>query len=129
MSGNANVSKTVLLVDDLDSLRTMLRDFLESMGLRVLQASNAAEAIQIARSHLGKIDLLLSDIEMPGMSGWESAKKIAGLKPGIRVLYMSAGVSLEDSNSGSEIPFGAYLIAKPFRLEELKILVMSILEK
>jgi len=47
----------------------MIRDFLESLGMEVLEASNAAEAIHTARSHPGKIDLLLTDVEMPVMSG------------------------------------------------------------
>ncbi len=69
--------KTVLLVDDLDVLREQLRDFLESMNIQVLEASNAVAAIRIGRSHLGKIDLLLTDLKMRGKSGWESANEIA----------------------------------------------------
>src|SRR5437773_8551166 len=93
MSGNVRLSKTVLLVDDLDILRKMIRDFLKSLGIEVLEVSNATEAIHTARSHTGTIDLLLTDVEMPGMSGWDLAPEIAGLKPGIRILYMSAAVS------------------------------------
>jgi len=59
----------VLLVDDLDILRKMIRDFLGSLGVEVLEASNAAETIHTARSHPGAIDLLLTDVEMPWMSG------------------------------------------------------------
>lgn len=126
MSRNLHLSKTVLLVDDLDILRKMVRDFLESLGITVLEASNAAEAIDTARSHRGHIDLLLTDVEMPGMSGWESANKIAGPKPGIPILYMSAGVSLQEWKDIKQKPFGTYFIQKPFRLEELKALVLAI---
>jgi CheY-like chemotaxis protein len=73
MPRNLHLSKTVLLVDDLDTLRKMIREFLGSLGMEVLEASNATEAIHIGRSHPGRIDLLLTDLEMPGMSGWESA--------------------------------------------------------
>jgi CheY-like chemotaxis protein len=120
------LSKTVLLVDDFDILRKMILDFLVSLDIQVLEAANAAEAIHTAQSHPGTIDLLLTDVEMPGMSGWESANKIAGLKPGIRILYMSAGISLEEWNDYEEKPPGTYFIQKPFHLEELKALLIAI---
>jgi two-component system cell cycle sensor histidine kinase/response regulator CckA len=106
-------------------LRKMIHDFLESLGIEVLEASNAAEATHIARSHPGTIDLLLTDVEMPGMSGWESANKIADLKPGIRILYMSAGISLKDWKDHKKKPVGTYFIQKPFRLEELKVILIA----
>ena len=129
MSGRLDRSKTVLLVDDLDMLRKMVRDFLESLGITVLEASNAAQAIHSARSHPGTIDLLLTDVEMPGMSGWQSAKQIGALRPGIRILYMSAGISFQEWKDYIETPAGTYFIQKPFRLEELKALLMAILSK
>jgi CheY-like chemotaxis protein len=126
MSKDLHLSKTVLLVDDLDILRKMVRDFLVSLGMQVLEASNAAEAVHTAESDSGKIDLLLTDVEMPGMSGWHLAPKIARLKPGIRILYMSAGISQQVWNDSKEKPVGAYFIQKPFRLEELKAILMAI---
>ncbi len=114
MSKNIRLSKTVLLVDDLDILRKMIRDFLESLDIEVLEASNAVEAIHRARFHL---------------SGWESASEIAGLRPGIRIFYMSAGISLQEWNDYKEKPVGTYFIQKPFRLEELKALLMAIFSK
>jgi two-component system cell cycle sensor histidine kinase/response regulator CckA len=126
MSRNLGLSKTVLLVDDLEILRKMVRGFLESLGIEVLEATNAAEAVHTAESHPGKIDLLLTDVEMPGMSGWHLAPKIARLKPGIRILYMSGGISLKVWNESKEKPAGTYFIQKPFRLEELKALLVAI---
>jgi two-component system cell cycle sensor histidine kinase/response regulator CckA len=129
MSRNLDLSKTVLLVDDLDILRKMVRGFLQSLGMEVLEASNAAKAIRTARSYPGTIDLLLTDIDMPRMSGWESAKQIAALRPGIRILYMSGGISLREWKDYKEKPVGTYFIQKPFRLEELKALLMAILSE
>jgi two-component system cell cycle sensor histidine kinase/response regulator CckA len=126
MTRNLDLSKTVLLVEDLDSLRKMIRGFLESLGIEVLEASNAAEAIRTASSHPGTIDLLLTDIEMPGMSGWHLAPKIARLKPGIRIVYMSAGIGLEAWNDAKEKSLGTFFIQKPFRLEELQALLVTI---
>jgi DNA-binding response OmpR family regulator len=105
----------------------MVRDFLKSLGMEVLEASNAEEAIHTARSHAGTIDLLLTDIDMPRKSGWESAKQIVALRPGIRTLYMSSGISSREWKDYKEKPVGTYFIQKPFRLEELKGLLTAIL--
>jgi two-component system, cell cycle sensor histidine kinase and response regulator CckA len=129
MSRNIDFSKTVLLVEDLDMLRKMVRDFLESLGMQVLDASSAAEAIHTAHSHQGVIDLLLTDIEMPRMSGWKLANKLARSRPETRILYMSAGISFQEWNDHNEKPIGTYFIQKPFRLEELKTLVLGILSE
>jgi CheY-like chemotaxis protein len=129
MSIDSLRSKTVLLVEDLDILREMIREFLESLGFDVLEAASAAEAIHAAQSHLGTIDLLLTDMEMPGMSGQDLAPKIAALKPGIHILYMSAGMSLEEWNGLKDKPIGAYFIQKPFRLQELKMQLLFIFSR
>jgi two-component system cell cycle sensor histidine kinase/response regulator CckA len=119
--------KTVLLVDDVDELREQLRDFLESMNIQVLEAADAAAAIRIGSSHSGNIDLLLTDLKMRGMSGWESAIEIARKRPAMRVLYMSGAISPQEWNDNPEKPAGSYFIQKPFKLEELKELLMAIL--
>ncbi|PYT39179.1 MAG: hypothetical protein DMG47_22050 [Acidobacteria bacterium] len=85
MSGNVRLSKTVLLVDDLDILRKMIRDFLKSLGIEVLEVSNATEAIHTARSDTGTIEhvsgdnfRLLSSLRIPigeGVSGWVAANR------------------------------------------------------
>jgi len=129
MPKNLALSKTVLLVDDLDILRKMVRDFLESLGMEVLEASNPAEAIHIAHCHLGTINLLLTDIEMPRMSGWKLANKLTRSRPETRILYMSAGIGLQEWTDYKEKPVGTYFIQKPFRLEELKTLVIAILSE
>ena len=129
MSRNITHAKTVLLVDDLDMLRKMLRDFLESWGMKILEASNASDAIHTARSHPGTIDLLMTDLEMPGLTGWEAANEIAVLRPSIPILYMSAGITLQELNENKEKQAGAYFMQKPFRREELKALLMTIFSK
>jgi len=121
--------KTVLLVDDVDLLREMLRDLLESMNMQVLEASNAAEAIRIGRSHPGKIDLLLTDIEMSGKSGWECANEIVRKRPDIRVLYMSGAITQLEWDNYKDKPPGSHFIQKPFQSEELTALVMASLAK
>ena len=107
----------------------MIRDFLKSLGMEVLEAASASQAIHIGHFHKGVIDLLLTDIEIPQMSGWESTNKIAALRPTIRIVYMSAGISLQEWIDYKEKPAGTYFIQKPFRLKELKALVMAVLEE
>jgi CheY-like chemotaxis protein len=108
MSRLSFASKTVLVVDDFDPLRKMLHEFLESLGMEVLEASNGADAIHIVRSYPDSIDLLITDIEMPGMSGLESAKEIAALKSGLRILLMSAGMSRQERQEYDEKLPGMY---------------------
>lgn len=119
--------KTVLLVDDFDFLRNLVRDWLKSCGMDVLEASNSTEAIHIASSHPRTIDLLLTDLEMPGTSGLDCAKAIADMRPGICILCMSGGISVEEWQEYEQKPPGAHFIEKPFGLEELKAVVRTIL--
>jgi len=119
--------KTVLLVEGVGLLRDMLRDLLESMNIQVLEASNAAAAISIGRSHPGKIDLLLTDLEMGGKSVWESVSEIARNRPDIRVLYMSGAISPLEWDDYKGKSAGSYFIQKPFRSEELRELLRAIL--
>ena len=121
--------KTVLLVDDLEMLRKMLRDFLKSLGMEVLEASTAQEAIQIAHSHRGIIDLLLTDLQMPEMSGWKVAKKISELEPDIYIIYMSGGISPQEWRHHHERVAPSHFLQKPFGLRELKKLLLAILSE
>jgi CheY-like chemotaxis protein len=111
-------SETVLLVEDEEALRELIHEFLETSGYRVLVASDPARAIEAAGGHEGAIHLLLTDISMPSMNGRELARRVKGLRPEIRVLYMS-GYS-EDAMAHGGVPEpGALLILKPFSQEAL----------
>ncbi len=126
MSRTLGPPKTVLLADDAVMLREMLRGFLQSMSFRVIEASDAAEAIRISRAHPGKIDLLLTDLEMRGHSGWDAATEIASFRPTMRIVFMSGGINLMEWDDHEDKPPGSHFIQKPFRLEELKALLMAI---
>jgi signal transduction histidine kinase len=83
-------SGTLLLVEDGAMVRAMVRELLESFGYSVLEAGDGMEALRVAEAHGGPIDLLLSDVVMPGMSGRKLKDAIRETRPGLRVLFMSA---------------------------------------
>jgi len=89
----AEGGETVLLVEDNVSIREATEKILRECGYVVLDAGSGEEAIAIARRHAGKIDVLLADIDMPGMNGVETANQIRPEQPELRVLYVSGDES------------------------------------
>jgi PAS domain S-box-containing protein len=81
--------ETVLVVEDEEAVRRLACHVLESCGYRVLEASHGEGAIAVAGGHAGPIHLLVTDVVMPGLGGRVVAERVAGLKPGIKVLFMS----------------------------------------
>ncbi|QJX00504.1 PAS domain S-box protein [Frigoriglobus tundricola] len=82
-------TETVLLVEDEEAVRRICRIGLESQGYVVLAAGSGRDAIEVLRGHHGPIDLVVTDVVMPEMSGRELAEAVRKVKPGVRVLYMS----------------------------------------
>jgi CheY-like chemotaxis protein len=85
----ARGSETILLVEDEDQVRAVACGILKRNGYTVVEARNAGEALLVCENHGGMIQLLLSDVVMPGMSGPELAKRLAAVRPEMRVLCMS----------------------------------------
>lgn len=106
-------SETVLVVEDQKSLRAFLMELLTEQGYRVLQAGSGPEAIAAAQRHQGPIDLLLTDMVMPGMNGQDLARKLREMKPSIKVLFMSGYAGHAIGSTGAQEP-PALLIQKPF---------------
>lgn len=88
-TGSLLESKTVLVVEDEESLRTLTRTLLEQNGYTVLEADGGSRAIEIVQQHRGPIHLLLTDMVMPGMNGREVAEKLMPICPDMRIIYMS----------------------------------------
>jgi len=112
-------SETVLLAEDQSSIRSVLREFLESEGYKVLEAQNGNEALEIARHYTGSLDVLVADVIMPQLRGIELAKRLTEIHPGLCVILMSgySEDALVENRLLSER--NMTLIQKPFDPEEL----------
>ena len=109
---------TILVVEDEEMIREMTATMLERSGYQVLTARTPTEALSLCWSDERKIDLLLTDVVMPGMSGKELADKLERMRPGIRVLFMSGYTSNVIVHRGV-LEEGVNFIPKPFSIEEL----------
>lgn len=105
-------SKTLLLVEDEDAVRGAVREWLQQVGYRVLEASGGEEALKLAASHDGPIDLLLTDVMMPGMTGWRLTEELARDREPIPVIYMSGYPGPEQPFAQANAP--AAVLQKPF---------------
>jgi two-component system cell cycle sensor histidine kinase/response regulator CckA len=114
----ARGSETVLLVEDEDSLRTLVSDLLEQNGYKVLTATCGAHALEVVEKYDGPIHLLLSDVVMPGMGGPALAKKLAVVRPETRVLFMS-GYNEFHASGSSNLPPDIQILQKPFSHDTL----------
>jgi CheY-like chemotaxis protein len=112
-------TKTILLVEDEPIVRNLLREVLERSGYAVLACEHPAEGIETCQRHSGQIDLLLTDVVMPGMNGKEMANRIAEMLPELRVVFMSGYTEqalLKDGLLDSRIEY----LQKPFSLHTLR---------
>lgn len=117
---------TILLVEDEEGVRAVLCELLVGLGYTVLQAGNGVEAVRIATSHTGPIDLVVTDMVMPEMSGQELGRSLAKLRPDLRILYMSAYASKIYAPSALADALADY-ISKPFDLEDFVVKVRELI--
>jgi two-component system cell cycle sensor histidine kinase/response regulator CckA len=110
--------ETLLVVEDEAALRDVAGRVLSGAGYRVLAADGGMQALELAARHDGEIDLLVSDVVMPGMLGKELAERLTGVRPGTRVLYMSGYAQPVLASQGTLDP-GVALLEKPFTAADL----------
>jgi CheY-like chemotaxis protein len=120
-------TETVLVVEDAESLRMLVRELLESAGYAVLDAEAPDKAIALLESTPGPIHLVLTDMVMPRMSGLELARRIATLKPEARVVFMS-GYSNQAMADEGTLPPGTLFLQKPFTLDDLMATIRRALD-
>jgi CheY-like chemotaxis protein len=121
-------TETILVVEDEDALRSLLTEVLSGHGYAVMGASTGAEALRLSRAHGGKIDLLLTDVVMPGMGGREVANALCQERPGLRVLFASGYTAEAIARHGVLEP-GRDLIHKPFTPDALVRRVRDALDR
>jgi DNA-binding NtrC family response regulator len=114
-------TETILLVEDEDGVRHVLETMLKRHGYAVLSSESAADAMAKAERHTGVIDLLVTDVVMPGMNGRRMAERILAQRPEMRVLFVS-GYG-EPTDAQSSVPF----LQKPFTTDELALKIREVL--
>jgi len=127
MPGSMRGNETILLVEDEAQVRAVASNILRKHDYQVLEAATPAEAIRLCEAHQGGIQLLLTDVVMPGMSGPDLAKRLAGARPEMRVLCMSGYTDDSVVRHGvlaSQIAF----IQKPFTADTLTTRVREVLD-
>jgi CheY-like chemotaxis protein len=123
----ASHGETVLVVEDEEGVRELVRRVLVRHGYQVLEARHGRDALREAERHPERIDLLLTDVVMPEMSGVALASELRERRPELRVLYMSGYTEEEIVRRGDGGP-GLALLPKPFAGEELARLVRVTLD-
>ena len=111
-------SGTVLVIEDEKGIRDLIRRILTREGFRVLEASSAEQAIEVARQYPGSIRLLLADMVLPGKSGRELAEELLLIQPNLRVVYISGYTNDPEVVAGT-VASGSALLQKPFTLSAL----------
>ncbi len=105
--------ETILLVEDEEAVRELIRTVLTEQGYDVIPARDTAHAVRLAASYVGEMHLLLTDVIMPGMSGRELANHVTQRRPGIRILFMS-GYTDNVITTGGMLEKGLAFLQKPF---------------
>jgi PAS domain S-box-containing protein len=123
----AGGTETILIAEDEPDLRELTRIFLEGYGYKVLEASSAEEAIETAESFTQPIDLLLTDVIMPGMSGRQLAEKPLSKRPQTRIVYMT-GYTDDMVVQHKVLEPGVKLLQKPFSKVDLALTVRATLD-
>ncbi|WP_250028030.1 response regulator [Paractinoplanes maris] len=118
---------TVLVVDDEEDLRDIMRRMLERRGFATLTAGDSQQAIAACREHPGDIDILVTDLGLPGVSGGELSRSATQLRPEMSVVYIS-GLPKEIAVADGLIGEDALLVKKPFSSEVLVQTLRAVLD-
>ena len=119
-------SETVLLVEDEKGVRELAREYLELVGYTVIEAEDGHTALELAAMHVGPIQLLMTDVVMPGISGRELAGRVKSIRPDIKILFMSGYTDQAVVHHGI-LDTDAALLQKPFTMAALAAKLREIL--
>lgn len=127
VSNTLQGNETILVVEDEHPVRGMMRRFLEQNGYTVLEAPDAREALRIAAERIAAIDLLITDVVMPGISGRELVEQITAIRPDLKYLYVS-GYSTDEVLHHGVLQAQLAFLQKPFAPDVLAAKVREILD-
>src|SRR5499426_1181002 len=119
--------ETILIVDDEPEVMALAASVLREEGYTIIATGDPREALRIARRRPERIDLLVTDVVMPGMNGRELAGRLRVFRPGIKILFMSAHNAETVENYGIRLAPGEPFVVKPFAVAELSSKVRGIL--
>jgi two-component system cell cycle sensor histidine kinase/response regulator CckA len=119
-------SETILLVEDEASVRQLVRETLEAGGYKLLEAEDGEVALRVAANHNGPIDILITDVVMPGISGQELSRRLCISDPALKVLYLS-GYTEDSIIREGALEAGTAFLQKPFTLQTLSRKVREVL--
>jgi CheY-like chemotaxis protein len=117
---------TILLVEDEDFVRLVTRDVLSFAGYRVLCARHAAEAVRVFRQHEKEVQLLLTDVVLPGRNGQDLARDLRTVRPTLKTMFISGYPENEVTKHGLQEP-GVIYLPKPFSVDLLMRTVRQVL--
>jgi two-component system cell cycle sensor histidine kinase/response regulator CckA len=127
VEGSPRGCETLLLAEDEDAVRQSIREFLVLNGYIVLEAKNGTEALALAKSYEGTIDLMITDVVMPQMSGSQLAAELASGRPSMRVLFVSGYAEATVLRHGA-IDVATRFLQKPFSLKALARKIRDVLD-
>jgi signal transduction histidine kinase/ActR/RegA family two-component response regulator len=127
LAGSTGGSEKILLVEDEETVRGVAARVLVNQGYRVLEAPNGQEALRVLENVDGQVDLVLTDVVMPDMGGFELAERLRGRWPGLKVVFMSGYAEGDKSQPGSQDSHRSFL-QKPFSAESLMVMVREVLD-
>ncbi len=121
-------NETLLLAEDNDGLRELAQETLGALGYQLILASNGIEAVELYFSNADKVDVVVLDVVMPGMSGPDAYLQMARMRPGLRVVF-TTGYTAETAAVSSLAERGAWVLQKPYGATSLSRTIRGVLEE
>jgi two-component system, cell cycle sensor histidine kinase and response regulator CckA len=127
-SEHARGTETVLLVDDEEDIRELGKKILEGSGYTVLTAANGKDAVNLFKTHMGSLSLVILDVIMPDMGGKQCLEELLRIDPEVNVLIASGFVATEQTRKTIETKAKGF-VRKPFNMEQMLKAVREVLDK
>src|SRR6267143_1543960 len=126
--GTPKGTETILLAEDNERLRDAAQEMLQRLGYRPILASNGTDAVELFKTNLGHIDLVILDVVMPGLSGPAVYSQMAAIQPDLRVVF-ATGYTAETASLNSTLEKGVPILQKPYSMKNLGQIVRSTLDR